>query len=365
MGVIDKAVEWVKGVANDSSHGYDQTNRWGPDYDCASLVITAYQKAGTKVKTNGATYTGNMVSAFKKSGFKDVTSSVNLVTGEGLKKGDVLWRRTGSKGHTAMMVTRNKIVEATSNENSSATGGQTGDQTGKEIYIRSWYAPSNPWLKCLRYKKESTTGDDENLISSSDVISKNEYLTTNEMKKNAQYILNYLVERGWTKEAVCGMLGNMQTESTINPGIWQSLKENNLDGGFGLVQWTPATKLINWADDNNLNYKKINTQLKRIIWEVENGVQFYSTDDYPLSFKEFITSTKSPEYLARAFLHNYERPASYDTENTREEQARYWYDLLVVGKNVGDEEDGEPTYSGDRKSHVLSKMLLYAGTDRF
>ena len=52
------------------------------------------------------------------------------------------------------------------------------------------------------------------------VISSNAYLTVAQMTGNAQYILNYLMARGWTKEAVCAMLGNMQSESTINPGIW-------------------------------------------------------------------------------------------------------------------------------------------------
>ena len=38
---IDKAVTWAVGIANDNSHGYDQADRWGPDYDCSSLVIQA------------------------------------------------------------------------------------------------------------------------------------------------------------------------------------------------------------------------------------------------------------------------------------------------------------------------------------
>lgn len=42
-------------------------------------------------------------------------------------------------------------------------------------------------------------------------------LTTEQMKVNAQYIWNYLKNFGWTKNAVAGMLGNMQSESTINP----------------------------------------------------------------------------------------------------------------------------------------------------
>ena len=43
MSIKDKAVQWVIGVAEDNSHGYDQSSRWGPDYDCSSFVISAFK----------------------------------------------------------------------------------------------------------------------------------------------------------------------------------------------------------------------------------------------------------------------------------------------------------------------------------
>ena len=54
----------------------DQGNRWGPDYDCSSLLITAWQQAGVKVKDAGAWNTNSMYNAFLKSGFRDITSQV-------------------------------------------------------------------------------------------------------------------------------------------------------------------------------------------------------------------------------------------------------------------------------------------------
>ena len=56
MTKTEKAVTWAIEIANDPAHGYDQDNRWGPDYDCSSLVISAWQQAGVPVKTKGATY---------------------------------------------------------------------------------------------------------------------------------------------------------------------------------------------------------------------------------------------------------------------------------------------------------------------
>ena len=67
MSVIESAVAWAIETANDNSHGYSQANRWGPDYDCSSFVISAYQQAGLTLREHGATYTGNMRPALAKS----------------------------------------------------------------------------------------------------------------------------------------------------------------------------------------------------------------------------------------------------------------------------------------------------------
>lgn len=153
---VDNAVSWALSIAANSSHGYDQTYRWGPNYDCSSFVITAYQNAGVPVKTNGATATGSMYNPFIKSGFKDVTSSITLSSGKGLQKGDVLLQ-PGS--HTVMVSSVNgsniTIVHASINENGKITGGKTGDQTGKEICTRTYY--NKPWKYVLRYGGTNTT----------------------------------------------------------------------------------------------------------------------------------------------------------------------------------------------------------------
>lgn len=155
---IEKAVTWALQIAQDPVHGYDQTRRWGPDYDCSSLMISAWQQAGVPVKTAGATYTGNMAPAFLRCGFEDVTAEVNLTTGAGLQRGDVL---LNTQHHTAMSIGSGQIVHASINENGRATGGKSGDQTGREICVRSYYKYSKGWDKVLRYvgsgKKEEAT----------------------------------------------------------------------------------------------------------------------------------------------------------------------------------------------------------------
>lgn len=151
------------------------------------------------------------------------------------------------------------------------------------------------------------------------------------MTVNAQYILDNLTAVGWSKESVCAMLGNMQTESTINPGIWQDLAEGRLDLGYGLVQWTPASKYIEWANSNGYALGNMEGQFARLQWEIDNNQQWIPTDAYPMSFSAFKTSALTPEYLAQAFLRNYERPSNQNQPN-RSTQARYWYDTLTEGQ---------------------------------
>lgn len=152
---IDAAVNWAVKIADTGSHGYtqDPSARWGPDYDCSSFVISAWEYAGIKVKSKGASYTGNMKQAFTQLGFKDVTSSITLSNGIGLRKGDVLV----SSSHAAMMISDTQLVEARYNEFGGIYNGRTGDQTGKEICTGVYY--NNPWAHVLRYARESVSTD--------------------------------------------------------------------------------------------------------------------------------------------------------------------------------------------------------------
>lgn len=171
-------------------------------------------------------------------------------------------------------------------------------------------------------------------------------LGESQMKVNAQYIWTYLAGKGFTKNAVCGILGNMQCESTINPAAWQSM--DNVTGGYGLVQWDDGKRFIDWAKAqgiipaataaavNSLAYsdpvKLMNAELDFLIVEMgdpaiwytpHNNESKYGTTE-TLTGAQFKVSTKNAGLLARIFCGHYERPAA-PVMSDRVNAADKWY----------------------------------------
>ena len=146
MSKIETYIAYMMELVTNPKHGYDQIHRWGEDYDCSSAIITAVQTV-IPVKDAGATYTGNMKSVFTKCGFRAIPYSKGMV----LIRGDIL---LNEKYHTAMYIGNGKIAQFSSNENGRATGGRTGDQTGRESSVGNFYEYSKGWDYILRYEEK-------------------------------------------------------------------------------------------------------------------------------------------------------------------------------------------------------------------
>ena len=158
------------------------------------------------------------------------------------------------------------------------------------------------------------------------------YLNQAERVHNAKLFWDFFVNvQGWTAQSVAAMLGNIEVESSINPGLWQGREipsdPYTATRGFGLTQWTPATKVTVWARDNNLDYRLGDVQLQRILYEQQNNLQWSTDNILSMTWDQFITSTESPEILARVFVWAYEIPAAPDIPQ-RQSLARKWYNSL-------------------------------------
>ena len=228
----------------------------------------------------------------------------------------------------------------------------------------------------------STGGAVGDYISKSQLVTKNKYLKKVEQEINARYIWSYFGSKGWSINAVAALLGNMQSESTLSPNRCEgsskvagissehptaadvesyAYRYYNAHGrfpGYGLVQWTGQRyggaknnwsdqKFIYWCKQNRLDPSDMDTQLERIHLEstinggwalasYNRGYTFRGESFDKITFKEFITSTKDPGWLAAAFAFCYEKPASSvpskgkrdDLCAIRASQAEAWYSFL-------------------------------------
>ena len=165
-----------------------------------------------------------------------------------------------------------------------------------------------------------------------DYYSGNFWLTLEQMQVNAKFFAVKMLELGWSLNAICGVLGNAQVESRINPGIWQDLTPNN-EWGYGLLQWDPAgEKILKWSAEEGLDPSRMETQIRYINEDnlLPTEYRQYYVDKsmkYPETFLEFKVSTKDVGYLAEAFEANYERANAPDIE-TRRLNAIYWFNYL-------------------------------------
>ena len=146
MPNIRKAVNFMINTANDDTHGYDQLHRNSPDYDCSSLVATALHEGGFNVSP--FSWTGNLEEQLRNAGFVDCTQP--------WLPGDIHLNRLN---HVNMSISNTQIVEASINEKGDVIGGETGDQTGKEIAINNYYEYPLGWDAHLRYDGVNTDAD--------------------------------------------------------------------------------------------------------------------------------------------------------------------------------------------------------------
>ncbi len=144
---LEKAVSYAINVAKNNRNGYSMPRRnmrnkkGGREYDCSSLVVSAYKAGGFK-KLKMCT-TRNQVSIFKKAGFRYIPKCKlnNFKNSKKLKRGDILWRN----GHTEIYIGKNKCVGAHRDYDRRA-----GDSSGKEISVTKYYNLN--WSGILRKK---------------------------------------------------------------------------------------------------------------------------------------------------------------------------------------------------------------------
>ncbi len=186
---------------------------------------------------------------------------------------------------------------------------------------------------------------------------------TEKQKHNATKVYNYFSALGWSLSAIAGMIGNMQLESWLSPALVEGTHRSQFPNsasdlsdvpnsvalehynhnnhsasgyGLGLVQWDGYTstspaghKLVSFAMRYNLTWYDGDTQLFRIQREQETNIQWSpaTVNGIRWTWSNYPTNTQTPEVSARIWRICYEVAAS-GTDETRQQNARYWYDYF-------------------------------------
>ena len=237
MTVIESAVQWAINIAGDQRHGYSQSSRWGPDYDCSSFVISAFEQAGVALREAGASYTGNMRGAMIACGFVDVSSQVGLTSGYGIQAGDVLLNYSA---HTCLAIGNGKVANCRTDEGHP----QSGDQSGNEIRIQNFW--SFPWNCCLRYKgkqEAAKPADGNTSTGQTDTVRHDwrpQLLTTSNMYKDDCVVLQALLN---AHHFACGSADGFfgaKTQAAVNAA--QRYYGLEIDGVCGPKTWAALLK---------------------------------------------------------------------------------------------------------------------------
>ena len=234
MGIVENYTARAIAIAEDDRHGYSQTNRWGPDYDCSSMVIQCLQDAGIPARDRGATFTGNMREVLLSCGFRNVTDSCELSTGEGLRRGDILLH---DRDHTAIYIGSGQLVHARSSEGNTLTG----DQSGNEIRVQPYF---NSWNIVLRYAGDDAApaADDPAVDTTGAETGESTAEEPNDAGSGFSLVPQVL-HRGMSGPWVAAMQGALMLHG-LNLGPW------GVDGDFGV--WT-ETALRNFQTRRGLS----------------------------------------------------------------------------------------------------------------
>ena len=165
------------------------------------------------------------------------------------------------------------------------------------------------------------------------------YNKYNEYDNNTKQLYNYLKSStDLSPIAIAGVLGNFIHETTGGNGINPNA-QNSKDGGYGFAQWTFSRRdnLLNFAKQNNMDYRDLRTQTKFFIHEL-NSPQFKKA-------KESLMNSKTIEEAAKNFYLNFESMGR--TDNSLEKRIKYAKSVFDPNfnyiSNKADENYEEPT----------------------
>ena len=180
--------------------------------------------------------------------------------------------------------------------------------------------------------EEIITEDDENI----------NYNVSQGTVASAREIYEYLISKGFTPESACGILGNIEQES----GFLTSATNGT---HFGLCQWGGKrfVALSELATDRSKKWTDLQVQLDFLWSELEGKMS---------NVKAEIIGTTDMYHATEIFCKKYEICGGYSKEVPRRyKKAQKWYNILVLGKGLKDQQKDNASSVGEYTSGVNGK----------
>jgi len=183
---------------------------------------------------------------------------------------------------------------------------------------------------------------------------------------NEETVFKFFAGNNFTKEQSAGIVGNMIAESGVNPKRVQGTSTPDGDkdsppggGGYGLVQWTPGTKILDDAKAKGQSPGDLNFQMGLLLDQLNGGSKIpekAAGDD--------IKKQTTVDGAAKSFMLKYERPAD-KSEARQNERARLAEGVFqrYAATTAGSSSSTGTCSTGEGTGTVIDGFVVYDQLD--
>ena len=174
---------------------------------------------------------------------------------------------------------------------------------------------------------------------------------------NKDKVYNTLVSEGLSSAAACGIMANIEKESSFNPSA------GSTSGAYGLCQWTGSRRsnLFSYCDRNGYSRSSVEGQVKFLLYELRNS---YSSVLNTL--KNVANSADGAYNAGYRFCYDFERPAnkaSRSSQRASVAKSSYWPNYKDKSAQKDDTSKDKKTEKKSDEQIALEKLFEYFGLE--
>ena len=263
MPSLQTAFTWAENKCEEPNVGYSQEYREGQVvdgiqyYDCSSFIYAALAAGGFDFAPGYQWFwTGNQTQAMKSVGWTEYVFQDGVISDFALRNGDVLIRGAGRSDVPGDVSTDEGHTEMVWDAARGYTMGAHSSSLPLDDQVSKHYIDQRKetWFFVMRYGDGAVPGSPSFTAaklpyrnnSGLSWVYKSDYdMTDADEENNAKIVYWYLWNMGWSRISITAWLANINYEAHFQPRAEQTpgSPDDSLVSGFGLVQWTPRSKI--------------------------------------------------------------------------------------------------------------------------